>query len=194
MIRIGRIVTLTCFGLLGAAPAFAGARIDVEGGAAPAISSLSTKAVEGVEQSYDLGTLGSYSVGAAWVPDDKLELGARWNQNFLVEDIVFNDQSVSLSAATVGARYHLFDREHLIRPFVAGQVGVALADVTTDPIDADLEDISTNETGFGLNAGGGVDFQITELISLGADVRYNYAGVLDDVHYLTTMFNVGFHL
>jgi opacity protein-like surface antigen len=197
MNRIGRIATSTCLGLLAAAPAFAGARIDLEGGAAPVVSSLTAKSVDGVEQGFDVDTAGSYAVGAAWVLDDKLELGGRWQQSFFVDDFLFTDESLSLSSATVGARYHLFDRERLVRPFVAGQVGVAFADASTDTeglfSDPELEAVSTDDTGFGMNAGGGVDFQLTRWLSVGADVRYNYAAGLDDVHYMTTMFNVGIH-
>jgi hypothetical protein len=39
---------------------------------------------------------------------------------------------VTLSSATVGARYQLFDREHLVRPYVAGQIGVAIGDATSE--------------------------------------------------------------
>lgn len=199
MSRIGRIATIACIGLCAATSAWAGARIDLEGGAAPAISSFSAKTEDGLDEKFDVDTIGSYAVGAAWVLDDRLELGGQWQQGFFddLEILGDIDQDVTLSSATVGARYQLFDREHLVRPYVAGQIGVAIGDATSEEdglFSASVTRVSRDEAGFGANAGGGVDFQITRLISVGADVRYNYAGVFDDAHYLTTMFNVGIHL
>lgn len=198
MTKLGRIATITCLGIFAAAPAFAGARIDVSGGAAPAVSTVSAKNTENLDETFHPVTVGSYAVGAAWVLDDRIELGGQWQQSFFHDWEFFSDldKDVRLSSATVGGRYQLFDREHLFRPYVAGQVGVALGDATSEEESWDAPDVtlvSAHDTGFGMNAGGGVDFQITRLVSVGADVRYNYAGVLDDAHYLTTFVNVGLH-
>ena len=197
---IGRIATFGFLGLLAATPAWAGARVDVGGGLAPAVSSASTKSFDGADESFDVSTVGSYALGAAWVLGDQVELGGRWQQSFFDEgtfDFGDRDQDLTLSSLTAGGRYQFFDRESLVRPYLAAQVGLALADAYSADdglLSQKVTRVSTDETGFGLNAGGGLDFQITRFLSLGADVRYNYAGVVGDVSYLTTMFNVGLHL
>jgi opacity protein-like surface antigen len=199
MIEFRRIATFTCIGFFAAASAaFAGVRIDASGGAAPANSAFAIERAEGIDQDRGVATAGSYAVGASWVFDDRIELGGQWQQSFFDDWTYFSevDQDATLSSATVGGRYQFFDREYLFRPYLAGQVGLAFADATSEfdeLFGPEVTRVSAEETGFGMNAGGGIDFQITRLFSVGADVRYNYAGVLGDAHYLTTLVNLGLH-
>ena len=47
---------------------------------------------------------------------------------------------------------------------------------------------------FGLNLGGGFDVPVTDLVSLGLDLRYHNAfDALGGLQFITTMLNVGFH-
>ena len=85
-----------------------------------------------------------------------------------------------------------------VRPWLVGQVGWYRASGSVSDCylfcGGDDEHKSREDDAFGLNVGAGVDVAVTDLVSLGLDVRYHDAfDALGGLQFVTTMLNVGFH-
>jgi opacity protein-like surface antigen len=172
------------------AVSLAGGRIDVEGGAM-AVSSNVTIQDAGTEVTFDTHAGGSWAIGGYWIANDHLEVGGQYQQVIAALSVV-PASSLVYNSVTAGARYQILPRDRRVRPWLVGQLGWYNASGEVDYL---FDQVSETGNGFGFNVGGGIDFQLSKLVSLGADLRYHHAvGVLGGLDYMTTMVNVAFHL
>lgn len=168
----------------------AGARIDVEGGAMAGSSDVTVRD-DGTEVTFDTDAGGSWAIGGYWVANDHLEVGGQYQQVIAALSVV-PASSLVYNSVTAGARYQLLPRDRRVRPWLVGQLGWYGARGQADFL---FDEVSETDNGFGFNVGGGIDFQLSKLVSLGADLRYHHAvDVLGGLDYMTTMVNVAFHL
>src|SRR5262245_32681331 len=171
------------------APAEGRWRIDAEGGASVPITNVDIG-----EEQFRPNAGPSFTIGGGYAPTKYLELGAQFQNSFAV-DSWFGDESVDVYSFTAGPRVYLLP-DGPVQPWLIGQIGWYRASGSVDDcfIYCDSEHQSREDDTFGLNVGGGVDMPVTDLVSLGVDVRYNNAfDALGGLQFVTTMFNVGFH-
>ena len=83
-----------------------------------------------------------------------------------------------------------------VQPWLVGQIGWYRASGSVEDclFFCDGDEQKRDDNAFGFNVGGGVDVPVTDLVSLGVDVRYHNAfDALDGLQFVTTMLDVGFH-
>jgi hypothetical protein len=110
------------------------------------------------------------------------------------------DSELDVFSLTAGGRFHLTPPARRVRPWVVGELGWYHATASVDePFcgrttgGAPLTYYDGSGDGVGLNAGGGLDLALTDMLSVGLDVRYHHAFVLGDFRFVTTMATVGVH-
>ena len=175
----------------------------------PLWSSISAK--------FDTG--GSYALGAGYAITDRIELLGQF-QHSLSRDIRalrfearsgLVAQSSNLTARadldvfslTGGARLHLLPSGQRLRPWLVGQMGWYRATAELkDPIceggriycGPSVARYNGSSDGFGVQGGGGFDYAVSGLVSVGVDVRYHKAfDLIGGLHFVTTMATVGIH-
>lgn len=165
-------------------------RLDVQGGAfVPAGDARFGEGTTTVDVSTDVG--GSFGVGGSYGVGDWLDLGGHYQRSFSGLDLGVISNSLKVGSLTAGARAYLAPPGRF-RPWLACEIGWYRARADFDvPFGVTVE---STEDSFGVNAGGGADFAVTDLVSLGVDVRYhNAVDAFGGLGFVTTMFNVGFH-
>lgn len=184
----GALVGLVAVLLL-SVPAEGRWRADVEGGAG-----VPTTNVDIGDQQFRPNAGPSFAIGGGYAPTNYLELNAQFQNSFAV-DSLFGDESVDVYSVTAGPRIYMLPGAP-VQPWLAGQIGWYRASGSVDDcfIFCDDEHQSREDDTFGLNVGGGFDVPVTDLVSLGLDVRYHNAfDALGGLQFVTTMLNVGFH-
>jgi len=181
----GLVIAVAAFGLL-VPVASAEVRVDFEGGAIVPTSDVSLN--DGT--TLDLGAGGSWAIGAGYLFGDHFELGGQFQQGFSGFDIGVAENSLNVISLTGGGRFYPLPKGR-VRPWLVTQIGWYRARGEIGIIGIGTSD--TEDT-FGLNTGGGLDVHITDLVSLGVDVRYHNAfNALGGLQFVTTMFNVALH-
>jgi opacity protein-like surface antigen len=172
----------------------AGWRLDVQAGAIVPINDVEfeTRGFE-VDTRLDAGL--SLVVGGGYELGDWIELTTQLQTAGTAD--IFDEDSAGVISFTPGARFFFLPRGNLFRPWL----GVGLgwyhvgADFNRDFIfNSRDDDVDRSDDSFGINVGGGVDWRITQRVSLGLDIRYHNAfDALNGFEFVTTNFNVGIH-
>ncbi len=171
-----------------AASARAGVRLDLDGGAALGTSDVAVGHGTSAHRTRSRNGVG-YGVGVGTDVNRWVDVGVQFQQSLAA---AFLRDGVNLTSITAGPRVYPLGRDHRVRPWVTGQVGWYHGDATVDSLFSSTHEHRTDD-GFGFNAGGGLDVQLTPRFSLGTDLRYHQAvGVLDGIHQFTPMVNVAY--
>ena len=169
------------------APAEGRWRVDVEGGAI-----VPTTDVECGEEQFQPNARPLLRDRWRICAPKYLELNAQF-QSGLAIDSLFGD-SVEVYSVTAGPQVYVLP-DAAIQPWLVGQIGWYRASGSVDDcfLYCDNDHQSREDDPFGLNVGGGFDVPVTDLVSLGVDVRYhNAVDALGGFQFVTTMLNVGF--
>jgi hypothetical protein len=173
----------------------AGGRIGLLGGGAIPLSSVEFES-EGEKFGVDLGAGPAIGLEGGWMATDSLEVGGLVLGSLLEQE---RDETAASWSATAGLRYSFFDTESKVRPFVVGHLGYYGVAVDSEDsgdgwFDFDFSPFpDESDGGFGVNAGGGVDFYPVKWLSVGVDLRYHHAFVFEGVDTFTTMAGVAWH-
>ncbi len=170
-------------------PAVAQWRLQIEGGASILTDNLDLGADR--EQRNDNDEGGLFAVLGGYRIADFVEVTAAVRGGFTPLDVGFLD-SLDLVTLTAGTRlYPLGERR--LRPYLGAEIGWYHAEVEIERFFSS-DDFDEEDDSFGVNAGGGIEFQINRLLSLGADIRYhNASDAFDGIELVSFLATVGFH-
>ncbi len=142
-----------------------------------------------VQSDLDLG--GSFALGAGYSIHEYVDLTGRFQGNFAGVDIGIASDTFYALSLTGGARLYPLPPSR-IRPWLGGEVGWYRAEAEVGVFD---DNIKLADDSFGINAGGGIDFAVSERLVLGIAARYHNAfDALGGLEFVSTTVRIGIRL
>ena len=189
MRSIARLALLIVMWTCGPEAALATWRLDMEGGAFFPVSD-----VEGPQGNFsaDFDPGFTLGVGGGYAPLHWLEILSHMQGGYSDAGDAFAD-TLSFTSWTFGARVLPFPW-YWVNPWGIFELGWYHVDADIDDDFFGHHDSDADDDSFGINVGGGIDFRITDFVSIGPDVRYHNAfDAFDGVDFVTAVVNVSLH-
>src|SRR5262249_28851985 len=124
---LSSLLTAVAALLFVSAPAHAGWRLDVEGGAIVPASTVTLSDGSGADVDTDISS--DFNVGGSFAPrggyelNDYVEIGGQFQSNFSGIDIGLASDTLRAYSLTAGPRIYFVPDGYRVRPWVVGQIG-----------------------------------------------------------------------
>ncbi len=163
--------------------------LQIEGGASILLNVLSVNRELEINSDDEAG--GLFGAGFGYELGEYFEPTVNIRGGFTPLDVGILDTLTLVTVTAGGKLYPLGNRR--FRPWLGAEIGLYHTDVDVERVFA--SDLEAEDDSFGYNVGGGLAYRLSDLISLGADVRYHRAdaSAIGDLELVSFLATLGFH-